>query len=169
MSLSTSFWAFLQRSKAAWVSLPTAPLAQSFHIVIGNEAADADSCVSALLWAFVLAQKPAGRAVTILPVVSCPSADLALRREFTYLLQKNLDSAGIVRSFDELASDLIFVDHVTSELPEVEKLREAGRLSITLTDHNALGGSLASLGDSVVEIVDHHLDGGAHPVSNPAL
>lgn len=38
-----------------------------------------------------------------------------------------------------------------------------GRLRLTLVDHNAVSGVLRDLGDSVIEIVDHHMDLEEHP------
>jgi hypothetical protein len=171
MSASTAFWLFLRKSKAAFSALTKLPPSQLHsarmcHFVLGNEAGDADSCISSLVWSFYLSTLPPGSLRAgdsdLFPVVSCAAADINLRREFTYLLQQNLAASGSSRSVDEIAADLIFADQLPLHM--LEGLHGSGRLAFTLTDHNVLGGRFAALGDAVVACVDHHHDSGAHPV-----
>lgn len=161
----SAFWAFLRRSKARWLAIErgTEPVPVRCAMVIGNEAADCDSCVSALVWAFH--RSVADAEVPVFPIVSCASEDLVLRREFTLLLSKSLELAGAGGDIDPTAdqSPLICVDSVARAMPWLEPMSREGRLALTLTDHNQLCAELSPLGQGVVEIVDHHFDVGAYP------
>ena len=113
------------------------------HIVIGNEAGDADSIISSLSLGFVdsiyyNAPKT--------PIVSIPRQDLPLRRETVLLLEL----AGV--NTDKLR-------YITDEgaLDGVQQ--------ITLVDHNRLTVASSILPNNhvkVVEILDHHFDEQEH-------
>ena len=165
---------FLVSSRSALSSADGAAI-PALHIVVGNEACDADSIVSAILWAFYL-HVTAGCAASsalIAAVVSCRRSDWPLRREAAYLLMAALGdeddaryaSAAQGAALKELADLLVFLD----DGPTIEHVRrvrrDGGTVRATLTDHNALdaGGRALGLHDAdVVEIVDHHADAGAH-------
>ena len=138
----------------------------TLHVVVGNEACDADSTVSALTHAWWLAQMQDDTTkALVLPVVSCASADWVLRREASYLLHTAAAAAAATAAAAAKAdADLVFLDDVP--VPLLVALAAASRLRITLVDHNKLTGSWAAagLGDAVWEIVDHHIDAGAHSV-----
>eukprot|EP00931_Biecheleriopsis_adriatica_P075342 TRINITY_DN49231_c0_g1_i1.p1 TRINITY_DN49231_c0_g1~~TRINITY_DN49231_c0_g1_i1.p1 ORF type:complete len:398 (-),score=96.67 TRINITY_DN49231_c0_g1_i1:112-1275(-) len=120
--------------------------AGALTLVSGNEASDADSIVTALVYAYLLHQD-ADAGELVIPVVKCNREDIQLRSETVLLLKK----CGVH------AQDLLFCnDAVVAEL-----LNKATK--IVLTDHNAADGPLIPLGDKVVEIIDHHLDLGKHP------
>lgn len=91
----------------------------------------------------------------MVPVVSAPRADLALRRDVEILL----DMAGID------PDNLLYIDDdiVVSRLlaPPVSGKDEDPR-SITLTDHNRIRSSLRDLAPLVTKILDHHEDSGHH-------
>jgi len=121
------------------------PITGHFRAVIGNEASDADSMITALTVAYLRhhtqeAQTP------VVPVIACMRDDLQFRPETIKLLQLcqiELDS-------------LIHVDQI--DLPGAHT---RGELELTLTDHNT--GSLqakAGMGDAITEIIDHHEDAG---------
>ncbi|XP_075301246.1 exopolyphosphatase PRUNE1 isoform X2 [Opisthocomus hoazin] len=113
---------------------------QEVHVVMGNEACDLDSTVSALALAYFLAQTaPAPRAAFI-PVLNIPRADFALRTETTFLLREQ----GIP------AASLVFRDEV-----DLGALHRAGLLTLTLVDHHVLPGADAALEEAVVEVLDH--------------
>ncbi|KAI1229996.1 hypothetical protein IHE44_0010715, partial [Lamprotornis superbus] len=138
---------------------------QEIHVVMGNEACDLDSTVSALALAYFLAQvrlghwpgvwrwpggrltgvtpglqsSPAPRAAFV-PVLNIPRADFALRTETTFLLRDR----GIP------AASLIFRDEI-----DLGGLHHAGLLSLTLVDHHVLPGADAALEEAVVEVLDH--------------
>jgi exopolyphosphatase len=125
------------------------------RVVIGNEAADADSIISALVYAHHKRRHATANGSIIVPVVPVPRDELALR-------------CDVVSLFKELHVDeraLVFVD----EFPWRDAAFQAGgraRLEFTLVDHNALStkrlGGDESVG-RVVEILDHHMDLGKHP------
>ncbi|XP_014746794.1 PREDICTED: protein prune homolog [Sturnus vulgaris] len=113
---------------------------QEIHVVMGNEACDLDSTVSALALAYFLAQSsPAPRAAFV-PVLNIPRADFALRTETSFLLRDR----GIP------AASLIFRDEI-----DLRGLHHAGLLSLTLVDHHVLPCADAALEEAVVEVLDH--------------
>ncbi|KAE8875648.1 hypothetical protein PF007_g31563 [Phytophthora fragariae] len=136
-----SFNEFLRATRSA---LTQSPPPASVHVLMGNEAADADSIVSSLVYAFVHSQRHSEALhVAVLPI---PRAELVLRCDVTAL-------------FQELGVDthaLVFVD----EFPWGVK----SNVKVTLMDHNALSNKkIPQLNDlQVVEIVDHHSDLGQH-------
>ncbi|NXD46416.1 PRUN1 Exopolyphosphatase, partial [Copsychus sechellarum] len=111
---------------------------QEIHVVMGNEACDLDSTVSALALAYFLAQSSPGAAVV--PVLNIPRADFALRSETAFLLRER----GVP------AASLVFRDEI-----DLRALHRAGLLSLTLVDHHVLPGADAALEEAVVEVLDH--------------
>ncbi|NWY69019.1 PRUN1 Exopolyphosphatase, partial [Erithacus rubecula] len=111
---------------------------QEIHVVMGNEACDLDSTVSALALAYFLAQSSPRAAVV--PVLNIPRAELALRTETTFLLRER----GIP------AASLVCRDEI-----DLRALHRAGLLSLTLVDHHLLPGADAALDEAVVEVLDH--------------
>jgi len=116
------------------------------HVVIGNEAGDLDSLVSALVIAYLQSVKTNGTSIA-LPVFNVPRAELRLRKDNVRVLQK----AGINES------DIICRD----EIP-LDRLANEGRLALTLVDHNELSPLQQSLAGSVVAVIDHHRDAGLY-------
>lgn len=111
------------------------------HIILGNEAGDADSIISALSLAYV--DSVFYKALKT-PIVSVPRADLCLRQEAVLLL--------------ELANVDVDKLHYIDDPHVLEGIQE-----ITLVDHNRL--TLTSIDTDriqVVEILDHHHDEGSH-------
>lgn len=120
--------------------------AQGVRLVSGNEASDADSIVTALVYGYYKHCTRKEADGPVVSVVMCNREDVTLRKETTLLLEL----CGV--DFH----DLVFLDD-----PGMEGL--LGRVEeVTLTDHNKAMGKLAALGDRVVEIKDHHKDLGAH-------
>ncbi|NWV91432.1 PRUN1 Exopolyphosphatase, partial [Machaerirhynchus nigripectus] len=110
------------------------------HVVMGNEACDLDSTVSALALAYFLAQTSPAPKAAFVPVLNIPRADFALRTETTFLLRER----GIP------AASLVFRDEI-----DLAGLHHAGLLSLTLVDHHILPGADAALEEAVVEVLDH--------------
>ena len=119
-------------------------------LVIGNEAADADSIISSLSLAYLKNFAFSSNNIENLsvPIVSIPKKDIALRVDTIILLKE----IGID------ASDLICTD----EIP-IDYLSTRGDLSLTLVDHNYMSSSFSSFSDRVCEIIDHHKDMGYYP------
>ncbi|KAI9984020.1 hypothetical protein PInf_005310 [Phytophthora infestans] len=132
---------FLRSTRSALTQSPT-----SVHIYMGNEAADADSIVSSLSYAFLHYQQ---RHETLhVPVLPIPRNELVLR-------------CDVIALFQELGVDtdaLVFVD----EFPWA--ITSKSKVEVTLMDHNALSNKKIPhvAGLQVVEIVDHHSDLGRH-------
>ncbi|NWU38757.1 PRUN1 Exopolyphosphatase, partial [Hylia prasina] len=113
---------------------------QEIHVVMGNEACDLDSTVSALALAYFLAQTSPAPKAAFVPVLNIPRADFALRTETTFLLRDR----GIP------AASLVFRDEI-----DLGGLHHAGLLSLTLVDHHVLPRADAALEEAVVEVLDH--------------
>ncbi|XP_052586142.1 exopolyphosphatase PRUNE1 isoform X1 [Peromyscus californicus insignis] len=109
------------------------------HVVLGNEACDLDSMVSALALAFYLT-KTAEAGEIFIPVLNINRSELPLRGDNVFFLQKV--------QIPEAA--LIFRDEI--DLPT---LHQAGQLTLTLVDHHVLPKSDAALEEAVVEVLDH--------------
>ncbi len=115
------------------------------HVVIGNQAGDTDSIVSALAAAYLADDDDAT------PIVSIPQNDLMTQRPETMLL---LRMAGIE------TTDLWFSDQLDDYLLSSEAL------SMTLVDHNRLDSSQLESRGQVIAIYDHHMDEGYHKDSS---
>ncbi|CAE7947615.1 Prune1 [Symbiodinium sp. KB8] len=113
-------------------------------LAIGNEAADADSIISALGLAALVQQL--GCSAQPVPLASCSRAQGALKPEL----------AALLKYADMKAGDLLYVD----DFPWADA---APRAQVALVDHNAPEGAVAShcSAEAVVAILDHHVDGGA--------
>ncbi|XP_025030589.1 exopolyphosphatase PRUNE1 isoform X2 [Python bivittatus] len=109
------------------------------HVVLGNEACDLDSTVSALALAYFLAKTSPDSKAAFIPVLNIPRVDFPLRTESTFLLQQQRIPENL----------LIFRDEI-----DLAALHQAGLLSLTLVDHHILPRD-AALGAAVVEVVDH--------------
>jgi len=121
-------------------------------IVIGSEAADLDSMVSALLYGLLASAAVAPGAPPIVPVVNCPRGDFPLRTEAAYLFA----AVGVD------VNALLFVDEI-----DLEALHRAGRLRLILVDHNILSAAHEKFADAVDAIIDHHPDGGLYAQAQP--
>ncbi|CAN9514416.1 unnamed protein product [Ophioblennius macclurei] len=112
-----------------------------FHVVLGNEACDLDSMVSALVYAYFLSKTAPGDAFTV-PLLNIQQSELLLRSDNLFLLRQTGLSPDL----------LIFRDQL-----DLRALHRAGRLRLTLVDHNVLPSSDHDLEGAVVEVIDHHL------------
>lgn len=119
-------------------------------LVVGNESADLDSIVSALIYGWIQSSRLQAQRDNdfVIPITNIPAADLALRPELTALL----------RHADVKPDELITLDDV-----EMASLSPKWT-SWTLVDHNALSGVLAQdYSDRIAGVVDHHDDEGKVP------
>ena len=89
---------FLTRSFAALRSPPD-PLACSYHIVMGNEAADPDSCVCAIVLAAALDAALGDDSAVVVPLISVPRADFRLQLDCAEMTQLRDDVKAFARSF----------------------------------------------------------------------
>ncbi|KAJ3040104.1 serine/threonine protein kinase [Rhizophlyctis rosea] len=142
---------------------------------MGNEAADLDSVVSSIAYAYLyyaLSQRksrtlaaatPSRRPALHLPLIAIPRSEFPLRTECTFALKATYPT-------DDIASVLTFADDIdlTSLVSSFTKDTE-NTLSVILTDHNALASSLSALDPFVQGIIDHHADAHFHPSANPRI
>ncbi|XP_075701018.1 exopolyphosphatase PRUNE1 [Rhinoderma darwinii] len=128
---------FLQGCKAA---LQSKHEGLDFHVVIGNEACDLDSMASAITLAYYLATTSSCRNLAYLPVLNIPREDFPLRTESTFFLKEKRISE----------EHLIFRDEI-----DLGGLYEAGRLGLSLVDHNVLSRADSFMEDVVTEVIDH--------------
>ncbi|GAA6232427.1 protein prune homolog isoform X1 [Lates japonicus] len=112
-----------------------------FHVVMGNEACDVDSMVSALAFAYFLS-KTVHSEMLALPLLNIHQSDLLLRSDNLFLLRQTGLSPDLLLFRDQL---------------DLRALHRAGCLQLTLVDHNVLPSSDSDLEGAVVEVIDHHL------------
>ena len=160
MSLSSSshtndnFISYLNTNDAARYAIDND---SKVHLIMGNEAGDADSIISALTLSYIqhqqhLKNEDTEEKIVVLPIVSVTRADISLRRDVMLLL----DLAGITN-----LDDLLYIDDdlVTRNLLPPTATSKA---TLTLVDHNRIKSSLSHLSSMVTEIVDHHEDEKSH-------
>lgn len=117
------------------------------RVVLGNEAADLDSMVSAVAYARLLAEMAGPGERPTIPVINIPREDFVLRTEAVWLFHEaRLDAAK-----------LVFLDDI-----DLDRLHAGGRLGLVLVDHNRLPAAREAWGPVVEEILDHHQDEGQH-------
>ena len=131
---------FLKASRAAahQILAPGSADTRKMLLVVGNEAADLDSIVSAMVLALgcqygALDEAIPGlsREFVSVPALSIPAEDFALRQDAVYLMEKL-----------RLSSDtLVFLPALDRE--SLSALTATSRLKVVLTDHNKLARDLA--------------------------
>jgi len=121
-------------------------------VVIGNEAGDLDSLVSALAMA---AWQPFGGGALWVPVAPFARCDFRLRQDACLLFRH----AGLTFDDADAPADLLHLDEADAA---TAKAWQAGAgLGVALVDHNVQAAEVASVfGERVVAIVDHHNDAG---------
>ncbi|XP_070692309.1 exopolyphosphatase PRUNE1 isoform X2 [Pempheris klunzingeri] len=122
------------------VKVSTGEAAAGFHVVLGNESCDIDSMVCALTYAYFLSKSH--RDMLALPLLNIRRSDLSLRSDNVALLQQVCLPVDLLLFRDQL---------------DLRALQRAGRLRLTLVDHNILPRSDSDLEAAVVEVIDHHL------------
>ncbi|KAK3872707.1 hypothetical protein Pcinc_022223 [Petrolisthes cinctipes] len=110
---------------------------RSLHVVLGNEACDLDSAVSALVYAFLLHSIHKDKLVV--PVLNIPARDYLLRTEVKHWLHKH----------NIQQNSLVFRD-------EIELNKTGVGLEVSLVDHNVLAITDSHLDPSIVFVLDHH-------------
>jgi inorganic pyrophosphatase/exopolyphosphatase len=163
-SMSTTLRGFTLGGIAHLKQSSVGALSSSGHtLVLGNEAADADSIISSLTYAFlkqwqcdnrIHSSSPAKLRNPFIPIVSISRKEIHLRRDVELLLNE----VGLQ------LSDLICVDECN-----IANLTTESRLDLILVDLNVLGhelskkiGSDLDVNAIVKEVLDHHEDSGAY-------
>lgn len=111
------------------------------HVVLGNEACDVDSMVCALTYAYFLSKTGRSEELVV-PLLNIRQSELQLRSDNVFLLRQVSLSPDLLLFRDQL---------------DLRALHRAGRLRLTLVDHNVLPSSDGDLEVAVVEVIDHHL------------
>jgi exopolyphosphatase len=140
-------------------------------VVLGNESADLDSIVSAIVYAWFLfvssfssssscsSSSPPPLPV-IVPLVQIPRGELALRSEVVWLfsthLQIDVSSVWFLEELGFLSQ--LLSSSSSSSSPSLSS--SSPSLNLVLVDHNRLSKGMVSIfGEgSVTEILDHHVD-----------
>ncbi|KAF2863103.1 DHH phosphoesterase [Piedraia hortae CBS 480.64] len=132
--MSSSLHSFIAASKHNLQKPPNSDKSKT-AFVIGNESADLDSIISAVVYGF-LSPSPTT------PIANILSSDLALRPEL----------AALFKHADIEVKDLVTLDNL-------HNLPPPGDTEWTLVDHNAFQGSLGNrYSKDVVGLIDHHVD-----------
>lgn len=121
------------------------------HVVIGNEAGDADTIVTAITLAFIESMNGyGGDAVT--PIV-------AISKDVFHKERPDVNLLFQLAGLQEFTKDLLFIEDLEDILEEDVKAGLPSR-SITLVDHNNLNEPLVKYPNNLVvtEILDHHED-----------
>jgi len=136
MNYSNDFNSFLRKAKAL---VKTPPQNGTIHIVIGNEAADLDSVVSAVVYAFYLSRLPqVFGELYYVPIISVPQDDVFLRTDIVALLVK----------LKIPVEDFIYLSDVN--------LNSLPISNVTLVDFNNKANHIKELEEQVCQIIDHH-------------
>ncbi len=117
------------------------------HVVMGNEAADLDSMVSSIVYAYLKGKTDQENDKIYIPLINIPLEDFKLRTEAVYLFME----AGID------SKNLFFIDEIN-----IKEIFDKGKLKITLVDHNKLSSAQEYLSPCIEEIIDHHKDENAY-------
>eukprot|EP01138_Halocafeteria_seosinensis_P000698 gb/GECG01000714.1/.p1 GENE.gb/GECG01000714.1/~~gb/GECG01000714.1/.p1 ORF type:complete len:502 (+),score=57.52 gb/GECG01000714.1/:1-1506(+) len=147
---------------------------QTCHLVVGNQACDADSIISAISYAYVKQIEMIHEGDTnsfiesdvedaaqsfphiYAPIISCEREDFVLRREATYLLEL----AGVDTSLLTFLDDVDFKMWESSFCLDSTEKVQYPQAALALVDHNAPEGPFANSWweSATEEIVDHHRD-----------
>lgn len=122
--------------------------------VVGNEAADVDSLVSAYVMAEVL--RASGAKATALAQI--PREEFRLRGDAVALFRR----AGSKTLEDGSPVGMAFWDEVKWEELSAEK-------SVVLVDHNKMTDQVAKHFERVVQVLDHHAGGVAYPEASTTI
>ena len=136
---------FVRKTKGTPITTHQPP-----HFYLGNEAADADSIISSLCYAYHEFNCAIDKEVFHVPVVAIDRKELHLRRDVELLLNK----------VDLQLADLVCLDEIHSL--KSDNNNKESCVTLTLLDHNALSqkvlSALPSRSVVVCEILDHHID-----------
>ncbi|KAJ3050015.1 hypothetical protein HK097_008996 [Rhizophlyctis rosea] len=136
-------------------------------LVMGNEAADLDSVVSSIAYAYLReAQSRSSSTIATtqphntlhLPLIAIPRSEFQLRTECTFALKTAYQN-------DDISSVLTFADEI-----DLQSLTQPPTsLSVILTDHNSLASTYSVLAPHITGIIDHHADSHHHPTADPRI
>lgn len=137
---------------------PLAGRSPILRFVTGNQLADMDSVVSAIVYAFFY-NKHYPDNQPYLPLVNIPRNELRLRRDIELLLNSHGIEDGHLYFLDDLKAflggnskkvELVLVDHCNLQGDELINLYKAGRVDVKA-------------------IIDHHADEGVFQLADPRI
>ncbi|KAJ3338887.1 hypothetical protein HDU93_008940 [Gonapodya sp. JEL0774] len=132
-------------------------------VVIGNEAGDPDSMVSALALAYLQHLTRADSSRSFIPAFNFPRADLPIRPECVQAFRHAFPEGGALPS-QKLLEHTRFQDEL-----DLDALATSNDLQLIITDHNKLASVQSKFAPAVRGVVDHHVDENAFPTSQCAL
>lgn len=159
MSVST-LRQFLELVKSKSINSFITPLSR-LSIVCGNESADFDSVSSALSYAYFdylyqVQTTQLSNITPLLPVINIPRDDLKLRKDITFMLEKEYS----------INEDLLYFHE---DLIKWKTQHNGLQIDAVLVDHNELVNESKKLIDNVVGIIDHHEDMGLYTDAKPRI
>ncbi|CAL9736929.1 polyphosphatase [Monosporozyma servazzii] len=135
--------------------------ASRLSIVCGNESADFDSVSSALSYAYFdylyqVQTSQLNNITPLVPVINIPHEDLKLRKDITFMLEKEYS----------ISEDLLFFHE---DLIRWKTENNGLQIDAVLVDHNELVNESKKLIDNVIGIIDHHEDLGLYTDAKPRI
>ncbi|KAL7452633.1 hypothetical protein ACHAWC_004369 [Mediolabrus comicus] len=134
------------------------------NVIIGNEAGDADSIISALTLGYVMSSSSRNNTALLqqhVPVVSISREEMELRRDAAILLDLvGIDIQKLLYLDDDIVTDNLLIPSSSTSSSEHDS--DVSSLNITLVDHSRLRHMFSHLNPYVTEIIDHHQDEGYH-------
>jgi inorganic pyrophosphatase/exopolyphosphatase len=133
---------------------------ENLNVCLGNVSCDMDSAVGAILLAYYLTYKneyykDVGNFENLwIPVINCPRSEITARLDVTF----HFKSCGID------LNTLVYIDDFDLQYYSNNK-----SLKLAIIDHNKMDYSQMAMDDSVVMIVDHHVDLKAYPNAKKIL
>ena len=133
---------------------------EKINICLGNVSCDMDSAIGAILYAYYMSYKEEfykdyGNFERFwVPVINCPREEICARIDISFHL----------KHYGVDVTKLVFIDDL-----DLNFYSERGLLKLAIIDHNKLDLSQQQWEESVVFIVDHHVDLNAHPKADKLL
>jgi inorganic pyrophosphatase/exopolyphosphatase len=133
---------------------------EKLNVCLGNVSCDMDSAIGAILMAYYLSYKEEyykdyGNYERFwVPVINCPREEICARIDISFHL----------KSFGVDLTKLVYIDDL-----DLNYYAERNLLKLSIIDHNKLDLSQQAWDESVVYIVDHHVDLKAHPKAEKIL
>ncbi|OMJ08789.1 Exopolyphosphatase, partial [Smittium culicis] len=152
------------KNKAAISSISNS---KSFNFVIGNQAADLDSTVSAIALGYYLSLTPGNsqlenlKNTAIFPLINTPSATSKYRLDVKFVLE-NFLSKNSNSNLDTSEKFGIYIDETHPDLEHLLSNPDNSNSSVYLVDHNSLNIKQTFMDKFVNGIVDHHFDEKLH-------
>lgn len=125
--------------------------------VLGNEAGDMDSCVSAVMFALLLSERHDRDCI---PVLNIPRSEFTLRPDVVFAF----DTAGLSADMLTFRDDIPLFSSASDAFSKLRMGNATGTaFSVILVDHNVLATFQDHLAPFVIGIIDHHNDIGRYP------